>query len=247
MKRTKPKMILFDYGGTLLYEPDYNLLNGERAVFKHVIENPKHITAEDMLEFEIKLYQNINDCRKLDYEIHEIQLLRLKYEYLQLKLDISYEEAEKVFWENTSPITEKARMPYVIEMLDFLKKEGIRSGIISNIGWSGNALTDRINQLLPNHCFEFIIASSEYSIRKPHPMLFELALKKANLSADEVWYCGDTFDKDIIGAHNAGIFPVLYEGTCEDGPNRKPMNTNCDFPYLRIKDWRELISYFNNK
>ena len=38
----KPEMILFDYGGTLLCEPDWDLQRGEEAVFEHVVENPGH-------------------------------------------------------------------------------------------------------------------------------------------------------------------------------------------------------------
>ena len=43
-------------------------------------------------------------------------------------------------------------MPYISELLSFLDQKGIRTGVISNIGWSGNALFRRINRLLPeNH------------------------------------------------------------------------------------------------
>ena len=35
----KPKMIIFDYGNTLLYEPDFDFQRGEDALFKHVISN----------------------------------------------------------------------------------------------------------------------------------------------------------------------------------------------------------------
>jgi len=52
-------------------------------------------------------------------------------------------------------------------------------------------LTNRINEFLPNNNFEFIIATSEYIFRKPHKRIYELALKKANLEAKDVWYCGD--------------------------------------------------------
>lgn len=242
MKMTKPKMILFDYGGTLLHEPDCNFLNGEKELFKHVIKNPRHLTAEQICAFGNQIYESFQACRNVGYEIHEMQLLRLQYEYNEMKLDISYEEAEKILWDNTVPLTEKARMPYVTDMLDNLRKEGIRTGVISNIGWSGNALKERINFLLPGNEFEFIIASSEYGIRKPNPMIFALALRKAGLEPSEVWYCGDTFEMDVVGAHSAGIFPVLYTGTTEDGPERKPVEKKVDYPYLTIGDWRELVS-----
>jgi len=35
----KPKMILFDYGHTLLYEPGLDFLRGEKALFQYVVKN----------------------------------------------------------------------------------------------------------------------------------------------------------------------------------------------------------------
>lgn len=239
----KPSMILFDYGGTLLYEPGADFLNGEREVFRHVVRNPRNLTPEELSRFEGSLYASNGACRELGYEAHEMQMLRMKYEYNEIELDISYEEAERILWSHTSPMTEKALTPYVRQMLSFLKAEGIRTGVISNIGWSGKALRERIDRLLPDHAFEFIIASSEYGIRKPNPMLFELALRKAGLSASEVWYCGDTFEMDVEGAHRAGIFPVYYVEVLENGPERTPAGKRADYPYLTIGSWRELIGH----
>lgn len=48
--------------------------------------------------------------------------------------------------------------------------------------------------------------------RKPNRVLFDIALNKAGLAADKVWYCGDSITADIEGAYGVGISPVLYEG-----------------------------------
>ena len=50
--KQKPKMILFDYGGTLLCEPDWDMLRGECALFKHVVANPHHFTPEQLCSWE---------------------------------------------------------------------------------------------------------------------------------------------------------------------------------------------------
>lgn len=235
----KPKMIIFDYGQTLLHEPDFDLMRGTREVFKHVVKNPDNITAEQMMEMDSRIFAEYNDCRSQGFEIHEWQGFRFLYEYLRLELDISIEEAERIMWENTS---EGACMPHVKEMLAYLKEQGIRCGVISNIGWSGKALTDRINRLLPENEFEFVIASSEYGFRKPNPLLFELALKKADLPADEVWYCGDNIQADVYGAHSVGIFPVLYEElTIKDPRPVQNEGVSIDFPHLHIHSWQEMI------
>lgn len=127
-------------------------------------------------------------------------------------------------------------------MLDYIKGLGIRSGVISNIGWSGDALTERIDRLLPHNHFEFVIASSEYMFRKPEPMLFELALKKAELNAEEVWFCGDNVKADVEGSAAVGMFPVWYEDdTVENLWYRQNRGIIPQCEHLHIQDWRKLI------
>ncbi len=172
-------------------------------------------------------------------ELHERQFQRFLYEYLEIELSISFLEAEKILWDNVSG---GALMPNVDIMLDFINFNGIRSGVISNIGWSGAALTERINRMLPRNQFEFIITSSEYMFRKPSPMLFELALKKAKLDADDVWFCGDNIKADVEGSAAVGIFPVWYDDEVMDNPWReqnKNVPPSCN--YLHINDWHDLI------
>lgn len=175
----------------------------------------------------------------MGFEMHEWQFQRFLYEYLEIELSISYQEAENIFWDNAAF---GAIMPKSDIMIDYINNKGIRSGVISNIGWSGSALEMRLDRLLPRNKFEFVIASSEYMFRKPSPMLFELALKKAGLSACDVWFCGDNISADIEGAASVGIFPVWYEdktieNPCRDQNNGKVLECN----HLHIHDWMELI------
>lgn len=236
-----PKMIIFDYGGTLLYEPDFDWLRGEKEVFKHVIENPMNKTPEDIYNFNEKIFGDSQVARDAGFELHHRQMLQMKYEFFNIKLDISYEEAEWILWDTLSPATSKCQMPNVVKMLEYLKSKGIRSGVISNMGWTGAALTKRINTILPDNQFEFIIASSEYCYRKPNEFIFQLALNKAGLKPEEVWFCGDTFSADINGANKMGIYPVYYQGEVEGGPKRKPLTQTVDFEFLQLSDWNQLI------
>ena len=43
-----PKMIIFDYGFTLLYEPDWNSDRGNTALMKYAVKNPNNYTVEDI-------------------------------------------------------------------------------------------------------------------------------------------------------------------------------------------------------
>ena len=206
----KPKMILFDYAHTLAWEPDADFLRGERAVFAHVKNNPRQVTPEEAARLGTELFLSTRDCRHSGWELHEHQQLRLKYDLLGLTFDLPLGELEKLLWTAACP---GELMPGVTDMLAALRERGIRTGVISNLGWTGDALADRLRRLLPEHAFEFVIASSDYGVRKPNPLIFRSALAQAGLAPEDVWFCGDQIDADVFGAQAAGIFPVWYEET----------------------------------
>lgn len=237
----KPQMIMFDYGHTILYEPGFDAKKCEEAAFPYIIKNPRNLTVTQIYGEVQKMFQQFGELRNSGIEIHEWQFMRLIYESLGIEFSISYPELEEIEWNAASM---GAVMPHAEQMLNDLNESGIRTAVISNIGWSGQALTNRINRLLPDNRFEFIIASSEYVIRKPDKMLFEIALKKADLPAEQVWYCGDSMANDVMGAHGAGIYPVLYEGNTPDETNpfrNQNDGIAVDFDYLHIHDWMEMV------
>ncbi len=50
-----------------------------------------------------------------------------------------------------------------------------------------------------------MVTSEEAGCEKPHPFMFQLALKKLKLQPEEVCMIGDSFKKDIEGAVSLGI------------------------------------------
>ncbi len=235
---TKPEMILFDYGQTLAYEPGFDLSRGYDELYNHITKNPNNVTAAELKQFSDRIFQMQREVLKTGYEPHEHHGLRTTLEYYGIELDVDIAEAERIIWDNTSI---GAVMPHADELLCFLKQQGIRTGVISNIGWSGKALTDRLNRLLPENEFEFVLASSEYGIRKPERILFDIALRRAGLAADKVWYCGDSIENDVMGAVSAGMFPVLYECAVEGGMPKDNSSLYKTCEYLHIHDWCEMM------
>jgi HAD superfamily hydrolase (TIGR01549 family) len=51
----------------------------------------------------------------------------------------------------------------------------------------------------------FVVTSEEAGCEKPHPFIFDLALRKLNLTSSQVCMIGDNYQKDIIGAKQLGI------------------------------------------
>ena len=63
----------------------------------------------------------------------------------------------------------------------------------------------KIEKLNLNNWADFMVTSEEAGCEKPHPFMFQLALHKLNLNADEVCMIGDSYKKDIQGAKRLGI------------------------------------------
>lgn len=238
----KPKMIMFDYGQTLISEGVFSGEAGTKAVLKYATRNPHQISAKALQEFAKTLNREIGrydpDVRKATHiEVHNHIFQKYLYEYYDIEIGLSPEEMEKVFWDNAA---EKTQTKNIEKLLRYLKEQQIRTAVISNISFSGKALEERINSLLPENEFEFILATSEYVFRKPHNRVFELALRKAKLKPNEVWYCGDNAYYDVEGALNMGIFPVWYTGALQVH-NKQVPEMDC----LAINDWVELMNYIN--
>ena len=235
----RPKMILFDYGGTLQFEPEFNGLRGTQAMMEYIDHNPLGLTAQQVENFGSDIYNRFNvPAYGLDIELHMNQFNRLMHETLQISFALPPLELERVYWDAAAPAI---NAPNVAEMLDYLRDSGIRTGVISNIGFTGGALGERLARFFPRANFEFVIASSEYIVRKPNPLIFRLALSKANLPAGDVWYCGNSVHYDVEGAAGAGIFPVWYDNAAISDPdNLMPSNPPaCE--HLCIHDWLELV------
>ncbi|HBI71692.1 MAG TPA: HAD family hydrolase [Lachnospiraceae bacterium] len=235
----KPKMILFDYGQTLLCENKFDGIAGTKAVLKNCVQNPQGVTAEEIQTFANELNKDIDrynsETQHLALiEVHNHSFQKYLYDYFQIKILVSPLELETIFWDNAAPAT---LTDGVEEMLRSLNKLHIRTGVISNISFSGLALSNRINKYLPENNFEFIIASSEYVFRKPGSRIFEVALKKSGLETKDIWYCGDNIKCDIEGAFNCSITPVWYKGAIEKKPVSLP--DSC----IEINEWTELVRY----
>jgi putative hydrolase of the HAD superfamily len=235
-----PKMILFDCMDTLLCDPDYDFLRGTEALMPYITKNPQGLSAKEIRAISDELFTDYClSAKAVGLEMHNLCYMRLLYELHGIEFSISLEEVERIFWYNHSV---GAVMPYAEEMLRYIGERGIRSGVVSNMGFSGNALQARINRLLPENEFEFVIASSEYMVRKPNPLIFELALRKANLSASDVWFCGDSLTADVEGATAVGMYPVWYEGLIVENPWREVNSKEPNCEHLHIHDWRELVT-----
>ena len=230
-----PKMILFDYGQTLIDQARFDGVKGTEAVLKYAVSNKYNKTAEQVQEVANEINRELGRFDPLNRHLFQVEVPNYMftaylYESQGIQISLTPEEIDRVFWDAAAP---GVSTEGIGDFLTFLNQNNIRTGVISNIAFCGSAVEERINSLLPDNHFEFILATSEYLFRKPNRRIFELALEKAELTPEDVWYVGDQYECDVKGAAGAGLFPVWYIGAI-------------DLPYeehkeiLTVQNWKEL-------
>lgn len=230
-----PRMILFDYGQTLVAEQKFDGIKGAEAVLQYAVKNKYHLTAEQVRAKADEINREFGrfDPEKrhlFQIEIPNTMFTPYLYESQGIEIALSNSEIDTIFWNAAAP---GVPTEGIEDFLEYLKNKGIRTGVVSNISYAPSVVAERINRLLPKNNFEFIITSSNYIFRKPNKRIFDLALEKAGLQPDEVWYIGDHYECDVKGALNAGLQPVWYIGAI-DLPYAEDKNI------LTVANWTEL-------
>jgi len=95
-----------------------------------------------------------------------------------------------------------------LETLAELSNKGIITGLITN-GIEQLQL-GKIHQLELQHKVDHVTVSAQARAHKPHHPVFDLALSRAKVSAEQAWQIGDHATNDVAGAIRAGMGGVFY-------------------------------------
>ncbi|MCK6462080.1 MAG: HAD family hydrolase [Planctomycetes bacterium] len=116
-------------------------------------------------------------------------------------------EAEILCWESG---VRMEPMPGAREALAAFRAARIPVGAVSNTRFSEPAWLHAM--ALHGLAIDFVVSSADVKARKPDPAIFEAALGRLGLPAGDVWFVGDSYEKDVLGAAAAGLFPVWFGG-----------------------------------
>ncbi len=100
--------------------------------------------------------------------------------------------------------------PDVPEVLSMFQANNIRIGLITNSSvpmWLRDVELETVGIL--EYFAEVRLSAVDVGFIKPHPVIFETALKNLGIAADEAIFVGDNLDADIFGAQQAGMRAVL--------------------------------------
>ncbi len=123
------------------------------------------------------------------------------------------------------------------ELIDALRRDGVHTAIVSNI--DDDYLLPMLERCGLAEKLDAWTSSEEARSCKPDAAIFEVALHKAGVDAEEVSFVGDSREHDIAGARALGMHTVLIveEGSVAFGAGGLPALE----PHREIGQLAELI------
>jgi len=211
MPRNFLRAVLFDLGGTLMYE---RATWG--AIIAHADEALTNYLRAEGLELNLSTFPREFRKRLSKYfKQRESDLLETSYSFVLRDVlnDKGYGDVpERTLRNALDQLFAITQKNWVLEddallTLEKLEQDGYRMGLISNAG-DDQDVQQLASRFGIAQYFDFILTSAACSYRKPHPRIFELALSNWYFLPSEAVMVGDNLDADIRGAKSVGLFAV---------------------------------------
>ena len=110
-------------------------------------------------------------------------------------------------------------VPGALEAVRRLRHRGFRLGIVSDTGFRpGRVLRRQLAAVGILDCFESagLAFSDEVGVPKPHPRIFEAALRGLGVEPGEAVHVGDLKFTDVAGARGVGMRVLRFNGFSDD-------------------------------
>jgi HAD superfamily hydrolase (TIGR01662 family) len=114
--------------------------------------------------------------------------------------------------------------------LRIIAKRGIRIGLISN---SHRCLASFQSHFELEGLISAAVSSSDHGYMKPHPSIFDAALRLIGVPASESVMVGDSLTHDIAGAQQVGMRGILVRRSADIGPGATGAVPDSGVPIVR--------------
>ena len=225
----RPEAVLFDLGDTVIEPLSYRVEIGVQAMLDAAsyrngatVEEVSELARGLNLEFERRANET-----SLEYSQRVFQ--RMLYDSFGVRFDLSDAELERLYWDSAF---EFGIEPGVVDALEAVRHAGLTTGVVSNSSFSGEVLLHELMKKGIECYFDFLVSSADYGLRKPHPQIFRIGIRKAGVSPRRAWYVGNSLELDVAGAADVGMTGVWY--------NRRGLDGELPAGARAIIHWREL-------
>lgn len=101
----------------------------------------------------------------------------------------------------------------VVPSLTALTERHLTLGLVTNVSFPGSYYDKLLESLGIAHYFSAVVWSSDAGVRKPAPKIFLQTLDEMRVAPDETIHVGDMPNRDVRGAHDAGMRAVWLNRT----------------------------------
>jgi len=194
----KRRFIFFDVGNTLLFP--------NRARMLAPLATERHPTLERWQALERRTKQEF-DAGMIGGKVDH-GFWWTFHTYLLQDLNAMDESVRDQLVENTQKSSNWDQIPPgTRDALERIRRD-YAIAVISNADGRIDAVLDRCGIA---DCFASITDSGILGHEKPHPAIFEAALRDMKADPSESLYVGDVYSVDYVGARKAGMQSVLFD------------------------------------
>ncbi len=199
-------ILIFDYFETLLNSRSMDFNRGLRVFWEKYYRN--RCQYEELKAYGEEMFDEMLLWHKKGLEFpfvkEELPMYAKKFGGDVVKISVT-EEADFLMNCNDFEVEQGTR-----ELLELCSRKNIPMYVLSNSGFTADALMQILERFGIGKYFKNLWSSADFGKIKPSREFFELAVKTAlednpGEARENILYVGDTYDSDIIGAHNAGI------------------------------------------
>ena len=227
-------ILIFDFFETLLNIKTIDFNCGLKPLWeKHYKDK---CSLEDICKFGEELFvlfQNMHkEGKEFPFVKDELPLYAEKYggEVVSMTTE---EEADFLMLCN-----DMEHIPGVKEMLDECEEDRIPMYVLSNSGFTAKSLWVVLDRFGIGQYFSNVWSSADFGKIKPCREFFDMAgeavlLEHPEERKEDILFIGDTYNTDVIGAHDAGIKAVWL--------NRKKEEDVLKYATYQIAETRDLL------
>ncbi len=199
-------ILIFDYFETIVYNKSIDFNRGLRDLWEKYYKDK--CSFEEISKFGEEQFQHLLKLHEkgLEYRFVKDELPEYAAQYGGDIVEMTPEEETDFLMK----CNEMEALPSIFEALSAFEQMGIPMYVLSNSGFTGDALSIALERLGIRKYFKHVWSSADFGKIKPSRELFELAITSALAdnpvaTREDIVFVGDLYETDVRGANNAGI------------------------------------------
>lgn len=199
-------ILIFDYFETIIHNKSMDFNRGLKAMWEKYYKDKCSFEEISGYGDELFLHMQNMHMQGLEYAFVKDELPKYAEKYGGDTIKMSVEEEADFLMR----CNEMENMPDIPETLAEFDKMGLQMYVLSNSGFTADALSIVLEKMGIQKYFNKIWSSADFGKIKPNREFFDMAIdyvlaENPAEKRENIVFIGDTYNSDVKGANNAGI------------------------------------------